>query len=302
MATAISSAPADAVADARREPQRVLAEECEQVADDQRAGDADVLEHLAQAKALLRGLGLGHVLAEEHHAVGQRREQVERELQLPAPVQLVVEHPAERAADHEARGPARVQDIEVVRAVLGEERRDQRVGHGLERAVRVGEDEHAPVQARVGARSAGGEGHHGREHVQRERGDDQLAVADLVAHDAADDDTEAEARETRTGKGAELPGREAILRAPVVENPAADGDTDAGGEDRHEAGPQQTFRVRNNRFVADLGVAHRGAQVLRTERRMRTSSSFAQASAKAGSLMCRSSSTSGTAACVSLKP
>ena len=54
-----------------------------------------------------------------------------------------------RADDH-AGGPGGVQDVQVVRAVVREERGDQRIRHGFEGAVGEGEDEHPAEQAVVG--------------------------------------------------------------------------------------------------------------------------------------------------------
>ena len=81
--------------------------------------------------------------------------------------------------------------------LVGKQRGDERIGHRFERAVRDGEDEHAPVQEVVGRHlvliGRGAERDERRQGVERERGDDQLAVADLVDDEAADDDAEAEA-------------------------------------------------------------------------------------------------------------
>ena len=89
-----------------------------------------------------------------------------------------------------------------------------------------------------------------REHVEHEGRDDQLAVADLVHDHAADDDAEAEAGEAGAADGAELRAGEAEFGGPVVEDAAADREADAGGENGHEAGPQQALGVRRDAFVA----------------------------------------------------
>ncbi len=139
-------------------------------------------------------------------------------------------------------------------AVIREEGGDQRIGHGFQRAVRIGENEHAPKEQIVGiVRRARAEGDERREDVADERQGDQFAVADLIHDDAADDDAEAEAGETRAADGAELRAGEAELLAPVIENAAANGEADAGGEDGHEAGPEQAFGVGRDAGVGGIG-------------------------------------------------
>ena len=172
----------------------------------------------------------------------------------------VVENPADDAAEDQPGRPARVQDVEVVRAVLREKRRDQRVGDRLERAVGEREDEHAEIQDRVRRRlrlsRRRRRSDQCREHVQHERRDDQLAVADLVHDQPADDDAEAESGETGAADGAELRAGEAELRAPVVKDAPADAETDAGREDCHESGPQQPLGVRGDGVGLCSRIAH----------------------------------------------
>ena len=89
-----------------------------------------------------------------------------------------------------------------------------------------------------------GEGDEGGQDVEQERGDDQLAVADPVDDDAADDDAEAEAGETGAADGAELRAGEAEVSGPVGQDAAADAEADAGGQNGQEAGPEQALGVR----------------------------------------------------------
>ena len=74
-----------------------------------------------------------------------------------------------------------------MRAVVGEERGDERVGHGLERAVGQRENERAQVEKHVrrvlGLALGRRKRDEGRQHMEQERRDDQLAVADLVDDD-----------------------------------------------------------------------------------------------------------------------
>ncbi len=132
-----------------------------------------------------------------------------------------------------------MQDVEVVRAVLREDRGDERVSHGFEGTVREGEDEHAPIEEVIRVlRGGGAEGDEGRDDVAKQGDRDELTVADFVHQDAADDDAEAEARETSAADGAELSVGEAEGSLPVAEDAATDGEADAGRKDSHEARPE----------------------------------------------------------------
>ena len=116
----------------------------------------------------------------------------------------------------------------------------QRVGDGFERAVGGTEGEHAPEQELVGGRVVhpGGraEGDECGKHVQREGGDDQLAVADLIDKHPADHDAEAETGEARSTDRAELGTGEIKLGGPGGEKPSANAESDAGGENGGETG------------------------------------------------------------------
>ena len=140
--------------------------------------------------------------------------------------------------------------------LLREERGDERVGDRFERAVGQREDERALYRNMYAVACAcpcgRGERDERREHVEQERRDDQLAVADLVDDDAADDDAEAEAGEAGAADGAELRAGEAEFRGPVGKDAAADAEADAGGENGHEAGPQQAPGVRRDAIVAQF--------------------------------------------------
>src|SRR6185436_9617184 len=111
--------------------------------------------------------------------------------------------PAERQPDKssqdQAGGPTRVENVEKMGAVVGEERGHERIRHGLERAIRDREDKRAQVKNDVGTGLrhpfAGAKRNRPRNHVQSKRGDDQLSVPDLVAEQPADDDAKAESSE-----------------------------------------------------------------------------------------------------------
>ena len=227
------------VVDVEHRTEDVAEEDREQVAGDDRAEDADVLEHLGEGGALLGSFRLREGLAHEHDGVGDGRDEVEGELALPAEAHDGTKQVRGDGADHHAEGPGGVQDVQVVRALLGEDRGDERVGHGFEGAVREGEDEHAPVEEVIRVlRGRGAEGDERREDVAEEGDRDELAVADLVDDHAADDDAEAEAREAGAADGSELAIGKPEGLFPSAEDAATEGEADAGREDSHEAGPE----------------------------------------------------------------
>ena len=85
---------------------------------------------------------------------------------------------------------------------------------------------------------------------------DQLAVADLVHDDAADDDAETETGEPGAADGAQLRPGEAEVSGPVGKDAAADAEADAGRENGQETGPEQALGVRRDGVVANSGSAH----------------------------------------------
>src|SRR5262245_28995468 len=79
--------------------------------------------------------------------------------------------------------------------------------------------------------------------MEQERNDDQRAISDFVADDAADDDAKAESREASAADIAQLVGSKSVFGTPVVKESAADREADAGGKDRHEPAPQQPISI-----------------------------------------------------------
>jgi hypothetical protein len=96
----------------------VAREQREQIARDERTENADILEHLHEARAFFRSLGFREFLPEEQQRVEHGRHEVERELAFPSHVHLVTEQPPGHHADHHARWPRSMQDVEVMGAVL----------------------------------------------------------------------------------------------------------------------------------------------------------------------------------------
>ena len=92
--------------------------------------------------------------------------------------------------------------------------------------------------------------------MKQERGDDQLAVANLVHDDAADDDAETEAGEPGAPDRTELRAGEPEIGGPGGKDAAADAETDAGGENGEKPGPQKAHRVRRDRAGSNSSVAH----------------------------------------------
>ena len=196
----------------------------------------------------------GNFFLDDHQDVDERRDEVEREDDLP--VHAADQDDAQKGAGDHAARPSGVQDVQVVRLLLAIEGGDQRIDDGLTDAVRDREDEDAPEQAEVGA-GAGGVGvgrdvaavhegrrhrHDDRQHVEDAREHEERLVAEPVQEQARDEDHDAEPDEAAPRDLSELRLREAELLSPLEEEPAADGEAESGNEDGQEARDQK-FRV-----------------------------------------------------------
>ena len=95
--------------------------------------------------------------------------------------------------------------------------------------------------------------------MEQERSDDKLAVPDLIDHHTADDNSKAEAGESRATDVTQLSGGETKISRPIGENAATDAEADAGRKDRHEACKQQPLCIRGYALVT---FTHRGVRVL----------------------------------------
>ena len=80
----------------------------------------------------------------------------------------------------------------------------------------------------LGLAFAGTKGDERRKNVEEEGREDQLAVADLVHHHAADDDAEAESGESGTADGSQLRAGETEVGRPVGKDAATDTEADTG--------------------------------------------------------------------------
>ena len=232
--------------------ERVLEEQDEHVSRDGGAEDANLLEHVTHLEPFGRRFRFRERLTEEGNAVEHRRDQEEAELNLPAHA-VFTERPADKSTNDESRRPRSVQDVQVVGAVFGEQRGDQRISDGFQGAVCQGKHEGAPIKEVIGkllrltfARRKSDEG---GQDMEKEGRKHQFAIADLVHHDATDDDAEAKTREPGSANCAQLRSREAEVSAPVCKNAAADAKADAGRQNGQEAGPQQPFGIRRNAVV-----------------------------------------------------
>ncbi len=67
------------------------------------------------------------------------------------------------------------------------------------------------------------------------RREHELAVTDLVDHDAPDDDAEAKSREAGTIDQAKFGLRKLEIGSPVIKDTTTDSKADACGQDRQEA-------------------------------------------------------------------
>src|SRR5690606_26635594 len=104
---------ADAPSGGIRKFEGVLEEKDEEVAGDGGAEDAHFVKHVADLEPLGGGFGFRERLAEEGPTVEQGGNQEEAELDLPAHA-LGTQRPADQAADHHARRPRGVEDVQVM--------------------------------------------------------------------------------------------------------------------------------------------------------------------------------------------
>ena len=115
--------------------------------DDERADETGFRQHLAVRHTGRDALAGRELPRQQHHDVRDDRDGDQRH--LVAPAHAGREHHGEDAAEHEARGPARMQAIEPRGLVVAELARDQRIDARLHRAVAERQHEGAPVQRPV---------------------------------------------------------------------------------------------------------------------------------------------------------
>src|ERR1041385_3673194 len=230
---------------AQQRSEAILEEQEDEEANQDRAENADIAQHLAEFQALLGGFRFWKVLAEEQEAIKYGRNEEATQLDLPT-------HGAEalvdKTAQPQSRPPGSVQEAEIMGATVRKKGGDERVGHGFERAVGDGKEERARPQINEGRLCAhpvhGSKGDERGKHMQREGHDDQFAVADLVGDDPADDDAEAEPGEAGAVNQPGFQSGEIKVLHPIAEDAAADGCTDTGGQDGHKPGDEEPFGVR----------------------------------------------------------
>ena len=137
-----------------------------------------------------------------------------------------------------------------MRLLLRKEGGDERVDHRFGDAVSDREEEHAPEEALEGQRLAarlvrgtGRERERRRHQMHDEGGEHQRSEPDAVGDEARQQDDDAEAGEATAGDGAQFRLREAVLLRPLAKDAGPDRESDARGEDRHEAGPEESLRI-----------------------------------------------------------
>src|SRR2546430_13724054 len=101
------------------------------------------------------------------------------------PVQAFTQQPSNDASENETRGPARVQNIQEVGAIVWEQRRYQRISYRFQCAVRQSKNKGAPIkqavrQCRV-LRRRRGQRDESRKSVENKSRNHQLAIPDLIA-------------------------------------------------------------------------------------------------------------------------
>ena len=74
--------------------------------------------------------------------------------------------------------------------------------------------------------------------MQRKRGEHEFAVSNFIGDDAADNHAETKTGQTGAGDRAELGGIEAVFAAPIIEDAAANAETNAGRQNGSKAGPE----------------------------------------------------------------
>src|SRR5437660_11215268 len=93
--------------------------------------------------------------------------------------------------------------------------------------------------------------------MECERRSHEFSVTHAIHYDAPNDDSEAKAGESCAVDQPNFQTRKVKYLDPIIEDPAANGKADSCREDRHETGKQEPLCVGDNRFVADLNIAHR---------------------------------------------
>ena len=134
---------------------------------------------------------------------------------------------------------------------LGEKRCHQGIHHSFRNAVTHGEQEHPPEQALErspftarGKGRSGSKRKRGRGEVHDKSGDHQLAIAEFVGNQRAEQDDDAETGKSTTGNGPEFRLCKAVLFGPLTEDAGPDRKSDTGCQNRHESRPEQALGIR----------------------------------------------------------
>jgi hypothetical protein len=237
----------------------------------------ELRQHFAEADPGLARLGARKGLAKHQDAVDQDRQQKHRHLDYPVHLMregspladaAAVHQVRDKAAGDEAARPAGMQDIQIMGLLAREEGRDHRIDDDFAGAVADGEQEHGDVQVPVarlsaerGVDLAGRQLEQRGEDVHQEREGHELAVADAIGDERAENDDDAEASQAAADDFAQLGHSEAEFVGPVDQDAAAHREADARGEDRKEACPEQALGIGSGAVVHEGPERPRGCQV-----------------------------------------
>ena len=231
--------------------QRITREQEQEEPSHRRSQNPHFLHHLAQRKTLRRGLRLRKTLPEEHHPVNQCRNQIQTELRLPAPV--VPHRQRDQCPENHPRRPASMQNVQVMRPVVREQRRHQRIRHRFKGPVRQRENKRPREQQQkrrlLPHRPSRHHRHQRRYHMQQKRRNDQLPIPDLVHNDPANNNAETESGKTCPADQTGLKIGKSEFLPPGRANPVTDGKSKPSCQNGHKPCPQQSFGVRCYTFV-----------------------------------------------------
>ena len=247
----------------QQRPKTVFDEQSDEEPNHRSTNGSYIVQHLTESEAFLARLRLREMLPEKHQAIDRSRDEKQRQLSFPAPLERLAQVGVGRASEHQSGRPTGVKDIQEMRSVVGEERGHERIGHRLKGAIRQRENERPRPEVNErrfcchALRCA--KGHQGRQKVQRKGDNNQLAVTDLVRNQAADDDSETEPGKARAVDQTGFQACEPKLGRPDVQNVSADRETDARSQNGHEAGEKKAFGIRCDGDIAHFCVAHRSS-------------------------------------------
>ena len=140
-----------------------------------------------------------------------------------------------------------MQNVEVVVAILREERCNQWVGNGFKGSVCQGKYEHAPEEELVSCVSVltlgSTKGDEGGDKVEKKRCHDKFAIADLIHDNPADHDAKTEAGKTSSADSTQLGAAESKISSPVGKDATSNAKTHTRGKNGYKACPEESFTM-----------------------------------------------------------